>query len=164
MPRTGEINVDFLFALFEVQRMLRLYADKQARRYGLTRAQWAVLAKLERTEGLKQTEIADLMEIQPITLTRLIDKLCDAGLIERRSDDADRRVNRLYLTEASRPLMEKLAVLRSEITQAALASLSNEETHQLVDHLESIKDNIRDALASASQPSRTDKIKEPSYG
>ena len=63
MPRTGEINVDFLFALFELQRMLRLYADKQARRYGLTRAQWAVLAKLERTEGLKQTEIADLMEI-----------------------------------------------------------------------------------------------------
>jgi len=164
MPRTGEINVDFLFALFEVQRMLRLYADKEARRFGLTRAQWAVLAKLERTEGLKQTEIADLMEIQPITLTRLIDKLCDAGLIERRSDDTDRRVNRLYLTQASRPLMEKLAVLRSEITQSALASLSNEETHQLVDQLESVKDNIRDALAGASQPSRTNKTKEPSYG
>ena len=164
MPRTGEINVDFLFALFEVQRMLRLYADKQARRFGLTRAQWAVLAKLERTEGLKQTEIADLMEIQPITLTRLIDKLYDAGLIERRSDDTDRRVNRLYLTEAARPLMAKLAVLRSEITRTALASLSNEETHQLVDQLESIKDNIRDALASAAQASRPNKIKEPSYG
>jgi MarR family transcriptional regulator for hemolysin len=164
MPRTGEINVDFLFALFEVQRMLRLYADKQARRYGLTRAQWAVLAKLERTEGLKQTEIADLMEIQPITLTRLIDKLCNAGLIERRSDDTDRRVNRLYLTAAAQPLMAKLAVLRSEITRTALASLSNEETHQLVDQLESIKDNVRDALASAAQPSRPDKNKEPSYG
>jgi MarR family transcriptional regulator for hemolysin len=161
MPRTVEINVDFLFALFEVQRMLRLYADKQARRYGLTRSQWAVLAKLERTEGLKQTEIADLMEMQPITLTRLIDKLCEAGLIERRSDDTDRRVNRLYLTDAARPLMAKLAVLRSEITQTALASLSNEETHQLVDQLESIKDNIREALASAGQSSR---IKEPRYG
>jgi len=164
MPRTGEINVDFLFALFEVQRMLRLYADKQARRYGLTRAQWAVLAKLERTEGLKQTEIADLMEMQPITLTRLIDKLCDAGLIERRSDDSDRRVNRLYLTKAARPLMAKLAVLRSEITQAALAGLSNADTHRLVDDLESIKDNIREALTSSTQLSKTNKIKESNYG
>jgi MarR family transcriptional regulator for hemolysin len=162
MPRTGEINVDFLFALFEVQRVLRLYADKEARRYGLTRAQWAVLAKLERTEGLKQTEIADLMEMQPITLTRLIDKLCDAGLIERRSDETDRRVNRLYLTEAARPLMAKLAVLRGEITQLALSGLSNADTHRLVDDLESIKDNIREALASAGgQPP---KIKEPRYG
>ncbi|MET0709915.1 MAG: MarR family transcriptional regulator, partial [Tardiphaga sp.] len=64
-------NVDFLFALFETHRLLRLYAEKQARRFGLTRAQWGVLAKLERTEGMKQAEIADLMEIQPITLTRL---------------------------------------------------------------------------------------------
>jgi MarR family transcriptional regulator for hemolysin len=159
MPRTGQINVDFLFALFEVQRMLRLYADKQARSHGLTRAQWAVLAKLERTEGMKQTEIADLMEMQPITLTRLIDKLCEAGLIERRSDETDRRVNRLYLTEAARPLLAKLAILRSEITQTALASLSDAQTHQLVDQLESIKDNIRDALASASA-----KTKEKRYG
>jgi MarR family transcriptional regulator for hemolysin len=164
MPRTGEINVDFLFALFEVQRMLRLYADKQARRYGLTRAQWAVLAKLERTEGLKQTEIADLMEMQPITLTRLIDKLCEAGLIERRSDDTDRRVNRLYLTKAARPLMAKLAVLRGEITQAALAGLSNADTHRLVDDLESIKDNVREALASTGQSPKITKFKEPRYG
>jgi MarR family transcriptional regulator for hemolysin len=161
MPRTGEINVDFLFALFELQRMLRLYADKQARRFGLTRAQWAVLAKLERTEGLKQTEIADLMEMQPITLTRLIDKLCDAGLIERRSDETDRRVNRLYLTEAAKPLMAKLATLRAEITQTALASLSNADTHRLVDELETIKDNVREALLSAAQVSN---IKEPRYG
>jgi MarR family transcriptional regulator, transcriptional regulator for hemolysin len=161
MPLTGEINADFLFALFEMQRMLRLYADKQARRYGLTRAQWAVLAKLERTEGLKQTEIADAMEMQPITLTRLIDKLCDAGLIERRSDLQDRRVNRLYLTEASRPLMAKLAVLRGEITQTALASLSNADSHRLVGQLESIKDNVREALASAGQAAR---IKESRYG
>src|ERR1700736_2952682 len=158
MPRTGQINVDFLFALFEMQRMLRLYADKQARRHGLTRAQWAVLAKLERTEGLKQTEIADLMEMQPITLTRLIDKLCDAGLIERRSDETDRRVNRLYLTEAAKPLMAKLATLRAEITQTALASLSNADTHRLVDELETIKDNVREALLSTAQ---TPKIKEP---
>jgi MarR family transcriptional regulator for hemolysin len=100
------------------------------------------------------------MEMQPITLTRLIDKLHEAGLIERRSDDSDRRVNRLYLTKASRPLMEKLAVLRGEITQTALAGLSNADTHRLVDELETIKDNVREALC-AGQPQ---KIKEPRYG
>ena len=117
MPR---LNPDFLFALFETQRMLRLYADKLASRYGITRAQWAVLAKLERTEGLKQSELAELMEMQPITLTRLIDRLCEAGLIERRADPHDRRVNRLYLLPAARPLLAKLAELRGEITEAAL--------------------------------------------
>ena len=102
MPRT---NTDFLFALFETQRMLRLYADKLAVRHGITRAQWAVLAKLERTEGLKQSELADMMEIQPISLTRLIDRLCSNDLIERREDPKDRRVNRLYLRPAARPML-----------------------------------------------------------
>ena len=143
-------NVDFLFSLFETQRLLRLYAGKQARRVGLTRAQWGVLAKLERTEGMKQAEIADLMEIQPITLTRLIDKLCDLGLIERRSDDSDRRVNRLYLTDAARPLMLKLAALRQELTQTALAGLSAADTHLLVAQLETVKNNLREAAQNAA--------------
>jgi MarR family transcriptional regulator, transcriptional regulator for hemolysin len=158
-------NVDFLFALFETQRLLRLYADKQARRFGLTRAQWGVLAKLERTEGLKQAEIADLMEIQPITLTRLIDKLCDLGLIERRSDDSDRRVNRLYLTEAARPLMLKLTGLRNELTQTALAGLSAADTHLLVAQLETVKNNVREAIQISPAPTTPPALKEePTYG
>ena len=83
----GSVDMNFLFTLGEVQRLVRAYADKQAARYGITRAQWAVLAKVERTEGLKQTELAEQMEMQPITLTRLIDKLCDNGWIERRGDE-----------------------------------------------------------------------------
>ena len=161
MPRTRSIDNDFLFALFEVQRLLRLYADKQASRYGLTRAQWAVLAKLERTEGLKQTEVAEMMEMQPITLTRLIDKLCQAGLIERRSDETDRRVNRLYLTKPARPMMAKLAVLRSETTRAALADISVPDAHRLVEQLETVKDNVRNALQGGGQ---TNKMKEHHYG
>ena len=119
MPR-GSVDMNFLFALGELQRLVRAYADKQAARYGITRAQWAVLAKVERTEGLKQSELAEQMEMQPITLTRLIDRLCDNGWIERRSDDTDRRVNRLYLRKAARPLLSKLGGLRSELTAAAL--------------------------------------------
>ena len=101
----GSVDMNFLFTLGELQRLVRAYADKQAARYGITRAQWAVLAKVERTEGLKQSELAEQMEMQPITLTRLIDKLCDNGWIERRGDETDRRVNRLYLKKAARPLL-----------------------------------------------------------
>ena len=160
------INADFLFALFEAQRLLRLYADKQASKYGLTRAQWAVLAKLERTEGLKQAEVAEMMEMQPITLTRLIDKLCDNGLIERRSDERDRRVNRLYLTKSARPLMAKLAVLRGEITQTALAGLSIADTHRLVGHLETVKNNVREAIQTGDHAIKlqNNKMKEQRYG
>ena len=155
MPRTGQINLDFLFALFELQRMLRLYADKQARRHGLTRAQWAVLARVERTEGLKQTEIADAMEMQPITLTRLIDRLCDNGWIERRSDDTDRRVNRLYLRKAARPLLGKLGGLRSELTATALEGINPADAHRLLTQLESIKENVRNAIQNpTSEPPR----------
>lgn len=156
MPRS---NTDFLFALFETQRMLRLYADKLAAQHGITRAQWAVLAKLERTEGLKQSELADMMEMQPITLTRLIDRLCSNDLIERREDAKDRRVNRLYLRPAALPLLKKLGRLRADITEAALGHLNPSEADDLVRQLESIKDNIRDALASADK-----KTKEQRYG
>src|SRR3979490_1357556 len=91
----GSVDMNFLFTLGELQRLVRAYADKQAARHGITRAQWAVLAKVERTEGLKQTELAEQMEMQPITLTRLVDKLCNNGWIERRRDDSDARVTAL---------------------------------------------------------------------
>jgi MarR family transcriptional regulator, transcriptional regulator for hemolysin len=145
---TGSVDMNFLFALGEVQRLMRAYADKEAARYGITRAQWAVLAKVERTEGMKQTELAEQLEMQPITLTRLIDKLCDNGWIERRGDNNDRRVNRLYLKKAARPLLGKLAGLKSEITAAALAGISPTEAERLVAQLESIKENVRNALQS----------------
>jgi MarR family transcriptional regulator for hemolysin len=145
---TGSVDMNFLFALGEVQRLMRAYADKEAARYGITRAQWAVLAKVERSEGMKQTELAEQLEMQPITLTRLIDKLCDNGWIERRGDNNDRRVNRLYLKKAARPLLGKLAGLKSDITAAALAGISPTDAERLVTQLESIKENVRNALQS----------------
>ncbi|MGJ4949481.1 MarR family winged helix-turn-helix transcriptional regulator [Bradyrhizobium sp. HKCCYLS20291] len=159
MTRTS-VDVNFLFTLGELQRLVRAYADKEAARFGMTRAQWAVLAKVERNEGMKQSELAEQMEMQPITLTRLIDKLADAGLIERRGDDTDRRVNRLYLKKAARPLLAKLAVLRGELTDTALEGISPEEAERLMTHLEAIKENIRNALQSLCDEQR----KEQRYG
>ncbi|MGY2850781.1 MarR family transcriptional regulator for hemolysin [Bradyrhizobium sp. USDA 4510] len=151
----GSVDTDFLFTLGEVFRLIRVYADKEAARYGITRAQWAVLSKVERQEGLKQTELAELLEVQPITLTRLIDKLCDNGWIERRSDENDRRVNRLYLKKAARPLLGKLAGLRSELTATALEGISPADAYRLLTQLESIKENVRNAVQTpAGEPSR----------
>src|SRR6202047_3206036 len=160
MPR-GSVDMNFLFTLAELQRLVRAYADKQAARYGITRAQWAVLAKVERTEGLKQSELAELMEMQPITLTRLIDRLCDNDWIERRSDDSDRRVNRLYLRKAAKPLLAKLGGLRSELTATALDGISPSDANRLLAQLETIKENVRNAIQNpASEPPK----KEQRYG
>jgi MarR family transcriptional regulator for hemolysin len=160
MPR-GSVDMHLLFTLGEVQRLVRAYADKAAARYGITRAQWAVLAKVERAEGLKQTELAEQMEMQPITLTRLIDRLCDNGWIERRSDDSDRRVKRLYLRKAARPLLAKLGGLRSELTATALESINPSDAHRLLGQLETIKENVRNAIQSANEETQK---KEQRYG
>src|SRR5246127_3625413 len=157
---TGSVDMNFLFTLGEVQRLMRAYADKQAARYGITRAQWAVLAKVERYEGMKQTELAELLEMQPITLTRLIDKLCDAGWIERRGDATDRRVNRLYLRKAGRALLGKMSGLRSELTATALDGINPADAHRLLNQLEQIKENVRNAIQTTAGESR----KEQRYG
>ena len=96
MPPRSQ-NREILFTISDVGRLLRTYADQKARLHGMTRAQWAVLLRLERREGLKQSDLAEDLDIQPITLTRLVDRLCDNGLIERRADPNDRRAKRLYL-------------------------------------------------------------------
>jgi MarR family transcriptional regulator, transcriptional regulator for hemolysin len=157
----GSVDMNFLFTLGEVQRLMRAYADKEAARYGITRAQWAVLAKVERFEGMTQTELAEQLEMQPITLTRLIDKLCENGWIERRGDESDRRVNRLYLKKAARPLLGKLAGLRSEITATALEGIQPADAHRMLAQLESVRENVRSAIQNhEAETSR----KEQRYG
>src|SRR5947209_5296059 len=109
----------------------------------------------------EQSELAEQMEMQPITLTRLIDKLCDAGFIERRGDETDRRVNRLYLKKAARPLLGKLSGLRSELTATALEGINPSDAHRLLAQLESIKENVRNAIQNTpGEPTR----KEQHYG
>src|SRR5579871_5131619 len=153
------VDMNFLFTLGELQRLVGAYADRQAARYGITRAQWAVLAKVERAEGMKQTELAEQMEMQPITLTRLIDKLCDNDWLERRGDENDRRVNRLYLRKAGRQLLGKLSGLRSELTATALEGINPADALRLLTQLETIKENVRTAIQNEG-----DARKEQRYG
>ena len=134
---------EFAFILHDVARLLRTYADHRAAQFGTTRAQWAVLARLDRSEGLNQSELAETLDLQPITLTRLLDKLCDSGLIERRPDPDDRRAKRLFLTPAARPLLKQLAGLGEETMSSATEGLSHEEIERMVSELATVKDNLR---------------------
>jgi MarR family transcriptional regulator for hemolysin len=122
---------------------LRNYADQKAAQFGMSRAKWAVLARLDRFEGLKQAELADMLDLQPISLTRLLDGLSNNGLIERRPDPDDRRAKRLYLTQAARPLLEQLSTLGEELTEAAFAGMDEAEEAVLLQRLSAIKENLR---------------------
>src|SRR5262245_29005 len=136
-------NRELAFAINDVARLLRTYADHEARAFGMTRAKWAVLARLDRFEGLKQAELADMLDLQPISLTRLLDGLSNNGLIERRPDPEDRRAKRLYLTPAARPLLEQLSTLGEELTEAAFAGLDEAEEAVLLERLSLVKENLR---------------------
>ncbi len=152
---------DFAFMVSDVARMLRTLFDQEARKFGMTRAQWGVLFRLERSEGLKQSELADLLEIQPITLTRLIDRLCDNGLIERRNDPNDRRAKRLFLTPAARPLLNRLDKLTSEIMERTLTGVDRDAIGAMTRHLTAIKENVRQAITErAAGESAEDKMEE----
>ena len=126
--------------------MLGTYADQQGRALGVSRAQWTVRVRLDRNEGLKQSELADVLDLQPISLTRLLDRLADNGLIERRPDPNDRRANRLYLTPAARPLLEQLGKLGEGLMETVLARLDRKSREQLLRDLGVMKDNLRAAI------------------
>src|ERR1700687_1387158 len=86
-----DLKRQLITQLVESSRFLRNYIDHRAKGRGTTRAQWIVLFRLREQEGLSQVDLADVLELQPISLVRLLDRLVEHGLVERRSDPRDRR-------------------------------------------------------------------------
>jgi MarR family transcriptional regulator for hemolysin len=125
----------------------------------MTRAKWAVLARLDRFEGLKQAELAEMLDLQPISLTRLLDGLADNGLIERRPDPDDRRAKRLFLTPAARPLLAELTELGEDLMETALDGLAPTDVAALLASLGAIKGNLRQAVQK-KQADRHDDVEE----
>jgi MarR family transcriptional regulator for hemolysin len=162
LPRS--LNREFAIILKDVARMLRTYADYKGNQFGVTYAQWVVLARLDRFEGLKQSELAEMLDLQPITLTRLLDRLCDSGLIERRADPNDRRAKRLYLTKAAGPIIERLGELAEELMATALAGVERGAVEKMVGQLAIVKENLRQAIAQKTDPQPTDAGQEKRYG
>ena len=117
---------DLLILLNDVGRMLRTEGDRRARAQGMTRAQWVMLIQLNRQPGLSQKELAELLEVEPITVARLVDRLEARQLLERRPDPADRRVWRLHLLPAAQAVLDHLAGERESMNEMLTARLSPE--------------------------------------
>jgi DNA-binding MarR family transcriptional regulator len=133
-------NVGFL--LHDVSRLLRVRFDRRARALGLTRAQWRVLAHLAPRQGLNQSSLAEILEVENITLGRHIDRLEDTDWVERRRDPEDRRAWRLFLTEKSRPVLDQMEGLAAETQEEAMAELSDGERTRLLGLLLTMKRNM----------------------
>jgi len=149
---TQPVKREIAFTIMDVARLLKTYADQRARQFGISRAQWAVLIRIERTEGLKQSELAELLDLQPISLTRLLDRLADNGLIERRADPNDRRANRLFLTPAAKPLLGRLSELGADMMETVLDGLDDRSIERMLKQLVALKDNLRRAINANTQP------------
>ena len=132
------------FVISDVARMLRKRFEQRARAasLGLTRAQASVLAHLARQEGINQAALAQSLDLEPITLARLLDRLQAARLIERRPDPKDRRAHLLYLTEAAYPLLDRIFALAGEIREEALLGIAERDRGQLLDMLIAMKGNL----------------------
>jgi MarR family transcriptional regulator, transcriptional regulator for hemolysin len=133
------------FLLHDVARLLRKRFEQRARTLGLTRSQWQVLAYLARNEGIHQGGLAELLEIEPITLVRILDKIEARGLIERRQHPKDRRVWQLFLTEKAHPILDVMRGLGDETRAEALDGLGQAEREALEAALSRMKSNLIDA-------------------
>ena len=130
------------FMLNDVARLMRRRFEQRTARLGFTRAQWQVLVYLARNEGIHQAGLADLMDVEPISLMRILDKLQARGLIERRQHPKDRRVWLLFLTPEAHP---SLAVLRQlgDLTRAeALAGIPEADRERMVELLDTMRTNL----------------------
>jgi len=137
---------DLLFLLHDVGRHLRLEADRRAGCHGLTRAQWVILFRLDHQPGLSQKELAELLEVEPISVARLIDRLEEHGMVERRADPGYRRVWRLHLLPPARPVLDALHVERAAILANATSGLDPATIAIVAGALACIKANVMAGL------------------
>ena len=139
----NDLKRQLVAQLVESSRLLRNYIDHRAKDRGTTRAQWIVLFRLREQEGLSQVDLAEVLELQPISLVRLLDRLVEHGLLERRHDPRDRRANRLFLTASGRQLVDDLDSLRDSIASDVLQDFPAEEIETSLKTLRDIKDRIK---------------------
>ncbi len=133
------------FLLHDVARLLRKRFEQRAKHMGLTRSQWQTIAYLARNEGIHQSGLAELLEIEPITLMRVLDKLAERGFIERRRHETDRRISLLYTTELARGLLTDMRAIGDATRSEALQGISDEDRDRLLAILDTMKSNLLQA-------------------
>ena len=132
----------------ETSRMMRRFYDRRAAALGVTTAQWRVIAHLGHSPGLKQVELAERLDVEPITACRIVDRLEEAGLVERQRDPEDRRAWRLVLTDKAKPIYAKLGDLAEEMAAEAFEGFSVEEMEAARAKLARVRDNVSRAEAT----------------
>lgn len=132
------------FLISDVSRLMRRRFDERARAIGVTRAQWRTLTTLSRHEGINQGGLAELLEVEPITLCRMIDRLAEAGLVERRPDPGDRRAWLIFLTDKARPLIAQLRALADGMMELALGGVDETERASVFEIIGRIRNNLND--------------------
>jgi MarR family transcriptional regulator, transcriptional regulator for hemolysin len=148
--QNSEQSIGFLIS--DTARLMRRRFDQRARHLGLTRAQWQVLAHLQRNEGINQIGLADLLDIEAITLCRTIDRMEEGGWVERRADPNDRRARLLFLTERTRPFIADMRVIAEEIYAEALSGLPADTRQTLTEILTAMRTNLSARPALADSP------------
>lgn len=151
---TLDPNANVGFLIHDVSRMMRAWFDERAQAMGLTRAQWRVLVHLAGREGLNQSGLADILELDTVTLGRHIDNLERDGWLERRPDPSDRRAWLLYLTKEAQPTLDKMESLAAETMSTAMAGLDDVAQARFQQTLTKIKENLSSNTATEETPSR----------
>lgn len=151
-----ELKRSFGFLMHDVSRLMRKSFDRRASAIGLTRSQWRVLAHLSRNEGVKQAGLAEILEIKPITLARLLDRLGANGWVERRPDPNDKRARRLFLTDKARPILVELREVALSVREEALSGFDAAEQDRLIDQLRAVKENLLTADETADRAAADD--------
>lgn len=149
MPNTDE-HIGVMIS--DTARLLRTVFDRRVRRLGLTRAQWLVLTRLHRRPGASQSELADMMEVEKASAGRMIDRLETKGWVERRAQEGDRRVNRIYLTPEAERVHKRLWRIAEVTVDDALADLSGQEAAQLLKLLARVKGSLVAVVDGAAAP------------
>lgn len=145
---TDSLDRDLVVLLYDVARIMRTRFDQRARAREMTRAQWHILARVERQPGLSQSELAAICEVEPITVARLVDRLQKRGLIERRADPNDRRIWRLHNLPTARPILDEINAYREQLVRDIDARIGPETRKAMVDTLL----EIRAQLAAGAEP------------
>lgn len=130
------------YLLGDIARLMRRRFDEMSRDLGVTSAQWRVLFTVSRNPGVNQGALAELLEVEPITTCRMVDRLEQAGLVERRPDPKDRRAWQLFLSDNAIPLLDRLKELGSELQLRALEGLDQQNIEALESHLQMIRNNL----------------------
>jgi len=136
------LDRDPVLLLGDVARLIRTRADARARAFGMTLAQWKILVRLEAQPAVSQNELAALVEVEPITVARLVDRLEARGFVERRADPSDRRIWRLHLRSAAIPMLKEIAKVRCELNEILVANISVRERDSTINSLLQMKCNL----------------------